>query len=75
MMMGEFDMQELRRTNPAMGSIIFVSFMIVTGFVILSMLLKIVDVAFDGVMTEIKNAKNEVSQPTHLVALHALGSS
>ncbi|KAG5176602.1 Polycystin cation channel-domain-containing protein [Tribonema minus] len=58
MMMGDFDLDELRYVNPALGTILFVSFMMLANFVVLSMLLKIVDVAFASVMQDIHQASD-----------------
>lgn len=55
MMLGIFDLNELRHANPALGVILFISYMILAKFVVLSLLLKIVDVAFAKVMEDIRN--------------------
>ncbi|CAM9854787.1 unnamed protein product [Chrysoparadoxa australica] len=53
-LLGQFDLITLRLVNPAMGTLLFISFMILVNFVVLSMLLKVVDVAFGQVMEEME---------------------
>ncbi|GMH80521.1 hypothetical protein TrST_g2944 [Triparma strigata] len=44
--LGDFDAQELRRTNPLLGMFLFTMYALVMIFVVLTMILKIVDNAF-----------------------------
>ena len=52
--LGDFDLSKVRRKNPTLGAFLFVSFVVVMFFVVLSMFLAIVDRAYEVVSDRIK---------------------
>mmetsp|Transcript_2016 Transcript_2016/g.4059 ORF Transcript_2016/g.4059 Transcript_2016/m.4059 type:complete len:689 (-) Transcript_2016:49-2115(-) len=51
--LGDFDMDELRSYNQVLGAFLFVSFIVIMFFIVVSMFLAIVDSAYEAVREEI----------------------
>lgn len=53
--LGDFDMDELRSYNQVLGAFLFVSFIVIMFFIVVSMFLAIVDSAYEAVREELAN--------------------
>uniref|UniRef100_A0A7S1TP90 Polycystin cation channel PKD1/PKD2 domain-containing protein n=1 Tax=Phaeomonas parva TaxID=124430 RepID=A0A7S1TP90_9STRA len=62
MLLGSFNLQSIRDTAPFFGTLLFVTYCLITVFVLLSMLLKIVDSAFETSRAEGKENASSLAQ-------------
>ena len=62
--LGDFELDELRHSNTALGPILFTSFIVIVFFIILSMFLAIVDKAYEVVRLQLEEVSDEVDPLT-----------
>ena len=62
--LGEFDVDDLRNNNTALGPVLFVTFIVVVFFIILSMFLAIVDKAYEVVRLQLEDVVDDVDPLT-----------
>ena len=60
--LGEFDAGSLRVVSPSLGMILFTSYAVFMVFIVLTMMLKIVDVAYEQMRVEMFDVEGKVSE-------------
>ena len=62
--LGDFDMDELRNYNQVLGAFLFVTFIVIMFFIIISMFLAIVDSAYESVREKLADRNDDVDPLT-----------
>ena len=70
--LGDFSMEELIDQSPYLGPIFFVSYAVITMFVLMTMFLKLIDVAYGDVMDSIEDSSEDDFRELCIAALRHL---